>query len=356
MTMVNVGGWLAWPTEFSVNGGVFAYNSVLLDASGEKAANVFQVPKAGNIRKIWFRTSTITTGGDLDCRIETVGSDGFPTGTLFAANTNAAKTVANADDNVSLVSAALTADATVVAGDVIAVVLVAPVTFNGSIAQYNTNLKTLYGSARGANALSAAYAFSSPYAITVEYDDGTYAPIPGIVPATNQATTNFNSGSAQPERGMKFTIPFKCRVTGAMVNVTQATNTATYDVILYDTDGSTVLASTSVTKALRQTTANLAHVLFSTPVTLTKGASYRLVMKATSVNNVGAIECTALAVATMGGFPSGDVAQLTIGTAGSWTETTTTRPLHSLMIDQVDDGTGTGTTIAGTPMLRGMVG
>lgn len=70
--------------------GAPSLGNYLLDANGEKAALVFAATAAKAIRKIHFRTGTVTTGDTVDCRVETVdtAANGDPTGTLHTTNSN----------------------------------------------------------------------------------------------------------------------------------------------------------------------------------------------------------------------------------------------------------------------------
>ena len=115
-----------WPSSVSglPNIGGVAYT---LDAGSEKAAVIDSAVAAKSIRKVRFRTGTVTTGATLDIRIETLDASGDPSGTLWAANTNVSHVLNATDDNVWLVTGALTADATLAVGDKYAIVIVNPV-------------------------------------------------------------------------------------------------------------------------------------------------------------------------------------------------------------------------------------
>ena len=70
MALQTIKGGAVMPPWISTvaNGYGFDYG-LLLDAASEKAGMVVTVPKAGNIRKIGFRTGTVTTGATMDVRI-----------------------------------------------------------------------------------------------------------------------------------------------------------------------------------------------------------------------------------------------------------------------------------------------
>ena len=64
-----------------------------IDAAGETVGNAIWIPSDGTIDKIGAHVGAHTTTGDVDCRIETVGADGYPTGTLKSANANLSQSV-----------------------------------------------------------------------------------------------------------------------------------------------------------------------------------------------------------------------------------------------------------------------
>ena len=77
------------PQATSTYGFTVSGASNLMDANGEKVANVFVATKTGNISKIYVRFGTVTTPQDVDIRVESVDlTTGSPSGNLLAANTN----------------------------------------------------------------------------------------------------------------------------------------------------------------------------------------------------------------------------------------------------------------------------
>ena len=115
-----------WGGEGGQNYDLSDDTDFLLDAAGEIAGFVFRAPKAGEIDQIHFRTGTVTTGDDLDVRLETVdAANGDPTGTLADTNSNATQAVGNGDDDTWF-AVSLTASATVTADTPYAIALTAP--------------------------------------------------------------------------------------------------------------------------------------------------------------------------------------------------------------------------------------
>ena len=83
--------------------GPWAVGGMTLDASGEKAASIFRVPKTGNIRTLRFRLGTVTTGQTLKAGLYTVDTSGDPTTTAYGGMAVGTVAVADGDDNTEKV-------------------------------------------------------------------------------------------------------------------------------------------------------------------------------------------------------------------------------------------------------------
>jgi hypothetical protein len=216
MTLQTLNGGLIVPMLWS-RGGNTAFAGLLLDADGEKAAYIVQAPKSGNLDRIAFRSSTVTSGANLDCRIETVStSDGNPTGTLWATNTNC---TVNCNASNTWFEGTLTASAAVTKGDLFAVVFVAPSGANLNISVCSSMLDVISGWGFPYNAhytTSWAKGTSDVVQVAVRYDDGTYPNICAF-PASAMANTQWNSSSNPDERGLYFSLPFPARLTGTLI-------------------------------------------------------------------------------------------------------------------------------------------
>lgn len=319
-------------------------NAILLDAAAEKCAFVLRAPQAGNIRKIHFVTGTVTTGATVDVRIETVSAtNGDPTGTLWAANTNVAHTINNTDDNAWLTTAALTADATVAVGDLFAVVIV-----NDSGSPGNLNIMTTnswsFSALPYTDHYTASWSKSSGAGgpiVVLEYSDGTTPRIPGVDPF--YAVTNATSSSATLYRGMEITMPFTCRAIGFWTFAKPAASSS-YTFKLFDADGTTALA-TNVLDSDQY--ANFYYVLripFAAAVTLKAGSKYWLAGTSDGANNlrleyVDYATSAILANCAPCGVASWSQATSPTGT-GDWTNTATRQPAMGLIIDQIDVSSG----------------
>jgi hypothetical protein len=78
-------------------------------------------------------------------------------------------------------------------------------------------------------------------------------------------------------------------------------------------------------------------------VTLDANTWYRATLQATSANNVTLCELTMQSTSYFGALPGGANQHLTRYTSSAWDDSpTAVIPIMDILIDQVDDGTGTG--------------
>lgn len=321
--------------------------NMLLDASGEKGAFVFQAPKTGSIRKIGVRFNTVTTPTDTDFRLETVdGTTGFPSGALFGTNTNVTVASASITSNTFVLSGALTADASVTKGQYIALVIAPSGSPNFNVALFSQPSTYQLGITYSAAFLSAAWSKSgtwNPFA--VEYSDGSYAYIVGAIPASAVVDQAIASNTTPDEIALKFTLAAPARVAGMWAMIDPD---ADWDYVLYDSDGTTVLATASVDATnLVAVTDRYQPFLFATPVELTAGVARYATVKPTSTTGIGLALFDVPSAAAMDQMPGGQNFHYAARTdAGAWAATTTRRPLIGLLIDQISDGVGGGGPLA----------
>jgi hypothetical protein len=267
----------------------------------------------------------------------------MPTGTLFGTTTNASQVVDSADDNAGFL-VTLTADAAVTVGDAVALVIINDAGTPGTM-----NIHSTWGAATsnqfpyGVTNTSGSYAKVSvgAPAFYIEYDDGS-TPNVGTLPILSNTAVTFNSGTAPDERALYFQLPFPCKIAGVDMGLGAFSGNA--EVILYDSDGTTALATVTLDKDIgRGGTVGLGRVLFGTPVTLSANTNYRIALKPTSASNVVLYDYIFGDAANLGAMDGGTNFHLSTQTnAGGWTETTTRRPVMSLLLSAFDDGVGGG--------------
>lgn len=326
--------------------GAPSYTAGTFNANSDKIALIFQPTKAGLIRRIGFRVGSVTTPTSVLARVETV-SGRFPTGTLWAANTEgtiaSGSIVANA-----FPMATLTADANVDEDDLVAIV------FSGN--GVDTPNFQYFGGA-GANNWEivnqfpffaefpgASWAALTIHAhIAVEYSDGSYAYIPSVFPWLGSGSIPTNShaistSTTPDEIALKFRLPAPARIGGfwLLIDLDNAC-----DIILYAANGSTVLASKSLTSDYRRSTGEGSPVWvnFTTKPTLAANTVYYLAVKPTTASNIVLRSFDVASNAVLGQLSSGiDFYWSQRTDAGAWADTNTRRPIMGLMIDGISDG------------------
>lgn len=375
MTMVSC-GMFDWPrveikpSIFSSGG---ALTTLTLDSTTDMVAWVGTSPIADSITVVYFRTGTIAAGGGdtVDVRIETV-TNGKPSGTLWAANTNIAVAVADADDNVWK-TATLTASASLAVGDMFAIVIrsssgtpaVTITTVTSTLGASSGHLPTIVQNATGADAVIA----DTVLEWVVKFNSAGIRYLPGLSPLDGAFTlTAFNSGSAPNARALRFQVPFKCRVVGARLMMGNFAAGSDFTVSLFDGAGTTdagALGQFTVDGDFAQsaTIDGLLEGYFDAVNTLAANTTYYVEVRPDTANSITLWEET-----TAGsGEPAGAIRAFShmsaevylatrtwaAGTAGAWSTTTTTMPVITLLVDQLDDGTGIITSVA--PLFGGAV-
>lgn len=150
----------------------------------------------------------------------------------------------------------------------------------------------------------------------------------------------FNSASSNPRRGLKFRLPFSATLVGAMLRLRSAGN---FEVKLYDSDGQTVLLTQTVLSATTDTSfVRWHHVKFNGEASLAKETYYYLLVEPTTTTSV---ELHYMDVPPgkeyyLDQMDGGRDFHYAERSTGAPTAITTRRPLISLDIASVDDGTG----------------
>jgi hypothetical protein len=355
-------GLMYWP-PLQLPGGPLAsglaVGTIAFDSATDQLACVCRCTVTDELETVYLRTVTVTVGCTLDVRVETV-TNGRPSGTLWGANTNASVVVADTDDN-TWKTAALTAAASMNVGDEYAIrVVVASGTPNMQFAAPPGNLATYASLAHYPLTLQdtggGAWASSGAgFEWIVEFATTGVKPVTGLNPNSGAGTiTSFNSGTSPDERALRFQVPFKCRIAGLRVAMFNIAAGADFTYSIWDAAGDTdaeALAQASIDGdfAISTTQDGYVDLWFDAPVAPDIGTTYHAGVRADTANSIGLAEFSNSDVANaLLGFP-GVSAQMYLatrawsaGTAGAWTDTTTTLPLIHLIIDQLDDGVSAG--------------
>lgn len=319
-----------------------------IDASTELCAGVGIAPKAGAIRTVEFRTSTVAVNAAsrLNARVETVSTtNGDPTGTAYggmATGTAGAAPTSNSWNSITLAT-----DATVVnVGDIIAAVVgygtftaADSVIISGvnSAAAYSVDFPYVDAFVGGAWAKNTAMA----PCMALGYSDGTYAPLQGFYPILTFTTQSFASNTAvTDEYALSFQMAVPCRLRGIAAAID---GDGDYEVILYT--GTTATETITIDKDQRAGTASrLRYFMFPVGPTLAANTTYRLGIRPTTTTAITLQLWTMSTAAILDQMAGGQIFRL--GTRldqGAWdADTTTKRPAIWLQFDQFDDAVQTG--------------
>lgn len=336
MTIQTMKGTVAIPETPVAYGGAASNSSLTLNAASYKAAMIFQAPKTGSITAVIWRANSIATGCTLDVRLETVdtSANGDPTGTLVGTTTNGAEVLTTGDGN-SFRTTTLTLGASVTKGDLLAVVIAQPSSGSGSVQVGLFSDQSMQFPYCDLYTTSWFKQAAVSMICALQYSDGSIECITGNMPVL-VSTRTFNSSSAIDESGIKITLPFPCRVVGFWV---WGDFDAAADVILYDTDGTTTLASASINSFVRVNANNGIHFLTSSATPDMLAATYRLTVLPTTTTNITLNELTTPTAAFMDALALGQNCILTTrANAGSWTDTTTGRALVGLLVSGFESG------------------
>lgn len=367
MALIDLPGELFYPKMTGGTNTPPSLTSNLIDADGEHYGYAIQVPPQDDsktIDVISWRTGTVTTGGDLDVRIEGIDSSGNADGTLATTNSNLVVAVDAADDNTWFDST-LTAGHTVSAGEMIGVILERPTssTFAGNVSSFRRFYFGTHQPYKISNTGSPIRQNlepdgAEPIVMAIHYSDGSYFISPGIIPANTVVGSSFTS----LERGLKFQLPFACSVSGCWLHGGSDSVTGDYRLALYDSagvpDDTDANRLAVITKDGEHTPSasgeRTRQIPFDVVVELAANTVYRLTVDSATGGGVALSYFDVDAVDLMNAVTGGPNLHWTIDNgAGGWTDTTTRRPSMGLIISQIHDGAGGGGGLLVHPGMAG---
>lgn len=364
---------------FAQNGSSVGTNTTIaFNGAGDKVAWVFQAQSTTPPDQVSFHIGTVTTAGtagDIEATLETLDTSGLPSGTPVTSSATGTSTISTTGYK-NITGMAGTASLTV--GAMYAVVLAA-----GSGWDRNITMTVGIGNAPGlsnpyaltkdsAGAWTKQTAQGAGFCVGLRNSSGTRLQLPGLVGAanvTNSVVQSFSNSTNPDERGNRFTLPFPATLIGVAVGGTAAGGgTTTND------DGAVSVYSSPTSTPSQLETLNIegeiqgsgmAHIYyFDTAVALSANTEYCIAYKAKGTESYSMMMWEYEANADLawmlgtgfysmtrdGGNPGPDNPGNNF-TAGD-NKVYAIFPIFSAF----DDGTGSGgTTIAGTPMRRGMV-
>lgn len=327
--------------------------AVTIDASTDKVAGIFRAREDMVVSKIAVRFGTVTSSNELVYRVETVdtATDATPTGTLWNTNTTTGNVTPSA--NV-IVEGTLTANATISAGQMYAVVI-QPAdadAVNLQIARWDLTSAMVHMGGQvpyGSNNTTGSYANAALLPVVGLYNNTTskwvHNPVcPLITTATATSAINTGTGATTgTKRGLSFKMAGPMRLRGMLVKMSSAAG-ADFDVEIYSTGGSllaTLLNDYDSSQQRAATGALSWYLPFETTYSVEAATEYYLVIAPTTANSVTLHEFSVADAAYLDTFYGQDLHGVAF-ISSTWTETTTVRPWFFLEFDQIDDGAGSG--------------
>jgi hypothetical protein len=308
-------------------------------------AQIFQVAEAGSIKGADFNVGIVygTPSTNYNVRLETVGSDGVPTGTLWATNTEYTLTTGL---GTGWKTGDFTASATVARGDIVALVIKPNTTYDIEITRSQNPGSTLgvvsfpYGCTKsGSTWATQAFTFQ----VGLKYSDDTYRHLPGVASWKTIGSTALRTSTSPDEVGIKFVCPFDCSVGGIWSTAHVGLNGG-YTYKLYDASNTVIFTRTYGAVAGFASSSGLSQLMLDASYELTGGDTYRLTVQGTdAAGDLNVYSGTVDSAALMGSQHMGADCIWTERTdAGSWTDTTTKRPFMGLLLDGVPVAGGGG--------------
>ena len=345
-----------WP---GINGGLINQTTLFtLDATGEKAATIFQIPADGNITKLGFRTATVTTGDTLKVGLYTVDASGDPTATAYKGMVAGTQAILATEDNTYFNVTLGTQATSVVKGDIVALVIEYNSYVAGSMVITGLgSTSTVFSGFPYGDLYTASWVKqNNTFFATIGYTGDVYYPTLGILPVASGGASSivYNLDTATfDEYGIHINIPVPARAVGIWVVPALAAG-ADFEAILYQ--GTTALKTIAydgdgaVSAVARQF-----FLFFPTTQDLTANTDYYIAIRPTTVNNVTFYYFTAPSVAAAAQFHGGAGAyRVKRLDQGAWTTSETTIiGQMGIILDAFSDGVGGSG--GGMPILRGSV-
>lgn len=273
----NIGPWPIFPLAAS-GAPTFGSNIFRLNSATDDCTIAFQAPLTGDITDIAFGTQTVTTGCTLDVRLEDLDtSTGLKSGTLVNAGANVSQVIADADDTVWF-EVTLGTAGTVTEGDALAVVFDVS---SGTPSALNFSVFTDGGLYFGfpyliENDGTSTWISGNAPCFAVKYSGVGWVTVPGAWPIVSHTATAWNSGSATKMYGARFQLSHQQSASHCWF---WGDPDQDFSIKLYDSDGTTVLATASAyTNTPPNLTPGLHAYKFDDTLTIVKDTTYYLMV------------------------------------------------------------------------------
>ena len=305
------------------------YPSQALSDADDKTGFVISVPRSGTLNKIWFRTVDVITGDTIRVSFQDLNAAGYPDGTVDEYRL---VTIASVNDSTWFTTGSITSDGsdsgtkrTVTAGQTLGIVFdyatytagnMTIALAKGSLNSYNFPI----GNTNGINyETSWVTTGISSMCIALEYTDGVFY-TPGCMPAVG-TSFGVSSSTSPDEYANIFSLPYPTTIWGLGITC-NVLSLRPFDVVLYSSDGSTVLATGSFGSMANNAGPVVAPIPFTTPYTLSAGTSYYASFRPSGTTSINIYKNTFPSTVVMGATPFGSSCYGASRTdAGAWTTT-----------------------------------
>jgi len=221
-TYISLNAPIVWPGNTNVLQGATPASAAfdLLDSNGgvagaaDATAFVICAPKDLAISHGFFKCAAVTGGTTTaNLRIETVDpATGYPTGTLWATNTNGV----SGNLTTGMNTVALTATANITKGQMFAIVITWNSVGSFSVANVAMGSSNYYSVPYKLTNITGAWAkvglLGSAVAIGSSATDPYY--IPGFLPISASPGANAFNNTSSARRGARFRVPVDCYISG----------------------------------------------------------------------------------------------------------------------------------------------
>lgn len=360
------------PKMIAFSGSAPGYTGFTIDAAAEKFGMVIRAPRAGTLDKFEVRLGAVgqaPTNGLKFSFQDVSTADGNPDGTANQFRVVTGGITANAWVAPGLITSDGTdggTKRTVAENELLGCV----VEFESFNASDSVNFNGLTLATASAGAIQQAYIdlFTASWAkqttalavVALKYTTSPLYEVvtPDIIPASALNSTSFNNASSPDERGLIFQVPMPCGIYGFLVRYGPSAAGRNSELVLYDSDGTTVLHNPSIDGDQVQSTS--ARWLFVPVIQdILPAVNYRVVIKPTSANSVELQDFEVSTAAIMDAVGGGQNWHYTERTSapspGAWTETTTKRAWIIPCFGKFHDGTGAGGGIIRANMNGGIL-
>jgi hypothetical protein len=322
-----------------------------LDGSNTRQAFTFVAPHAGDIHTLGFLLGTVTSAQDVTVSLQDID---LTTGAPDGVQDQTATLASGSQSSDTWVEVTLGTDRTVDEGDHVAMVLEWAGT-QGDIEIDRCTCESRGGSV--ASSWNQAYAGSwgakdtdNPPILYVEYSDASSYWIPGTEPLTTHLGEAINTGTTPDQIALKFKFPVSVRVAGMFSPMDFAAN-ATVGMILYDSDGTSVLGSRTgydEDETAQSSGGPWAAFFTQGPQTLTADTFYYAAVKPEAAISVTLFVTTVDAAKILDSWSGGQNFHYASKTdAGAWSATTTKRPCIYLIVDGIESGGAADSRLVG---------